>query len=179
MTAAARPETERRLHTEIDSVLGGRPATYADIPRLEFTGRVITETLRMYPPGWFFTRTVTTPTRLGKHALPDGATLLYSPYLIHHRGDLYDSPTMFNPDRWDPRHSPQPSRNTFIPFGAGPRTCIGDTFAMTEATLALAAIAARWHLDPLPGQNARPRLAGVLWPRQSRMRAVARKEHRA
>ncbi|HZB27607.1 MAG TPA: cytochrome P450 [Gemmatimonadales bacterium] len=94
------PEIERRLHAEVDAVLSGRPAVHADLPDLDLTGRIITETLRLRGPGWFFTRTVTADTHLGGHLLPVGTTIAYSPYLIHHRRDLYDAPETFDPDRW-------------------------------------------------------------------------------
>ncbi|MGI5374140.1 cytochrome P450 [Streptomyces sp. CA-251387] len=170
---ARHPEIEQRLHTEVDSVLCGAPATHADLPRLTLTARIITETLRLYPPGWILTRTVTADTRLGGHLLPAGTSLAYSPYLIHHRPDLYDQPETFDPDRWD-RDRPQPPRQALIPFGTGARKCIGDTFAMTQATLALATITARWRLEHLPGQKVRPALGAALRPRELRMRAMPR-----
>lgn len=168
------PDIEGRLHAEVDSVLAGRPAAYSDISALELTRNVISETLRLYPPGWFFTRTVTADTHLGEHVLPAGTIMGYSAYLIQHRGDLYDSPSGFNPDRWDASQATQPPRYAFIPFGEGARKCIGDTFGLTEATLALAAITATWHLEPLPRQDVRPPLSGVLLPRKLRMRTSRR-----
>ncbi|MGK5529747.1 cytochrome P450 [Streptomyces sp. URMC 129] len=170
---ARHPEIERRLHAEVDTVLDGGPATHADLPHLELAGRVITETLRLYPPGWFITRTVTAENPLGEHPLPAGTAVVYSPYLIHHRPDLYDDPEIFDPDRWDPKR-PQPPRHAVIPFAAGARKCIGDTFAITEATLALATITARWCLEHQPGHQSRPTAGTVLRPRELRMRATPR-----
>ncbi|MFF5491376.1 cytochrome P450 [Streptomyces virginiae] len=169
---AQHPEIEKRLHAEVDAVLGGRPATHADLPRLELTGRVITETLRLWPPAWFFTRTCTADTRLGRHTVPAGTTLLYSPYLLHRQADLYPDPDRFDPDRWT---TGQPRREAFIPFGAGPRKCIGDRFATIVSTLALATITTRWRLEPLPGTRVRPTVSGpALNPKGLRMRATAR-----
>jgi cytochrome P450 len=170
---ARHPRIEQRLHAEVDSVLDGAPATHTDLPRLELTRRIITETLRLYPPGWLFTRAVTADTRLGRHLLPTGTNIAYSPYLIHHRPDLYDQPDTFDPDRWDPQRT-QPPRHAFIPFATGARKCIGDTFAMIEATLALATITARWHLQHLPGHHVRPALGTVLRPRGLHMQATPR-----
>ncbi|MFE3776289.1 cytochrome P450 [Streptomyces sp. NPDC059122] len=171
---ARHPEIEQRLHTEVDTVLRGNPATYADLPRLELTGRIVTETLRLYPAAWFLTRSVTEDTRLGRHLLPAGTSLVYSPYLIHHRSDLYADPETFDPDRWDPER-PQPPRSAFIPFAIGARKCIGDTFATTEATLALADITARWSLKYLPGHDrTRPILGASLGTGELRMRATPR-----
>ncbi|WP_219470794.1 cytochrome P450 [Nonomuraea rhizosphaerae] len=170
---AGHPAIEQRLHAEVDAVLAGRPATHADLPRLELTGRVITETLRLYPPGWLITRTVTAGTRLGRHDLPAGATVAYSPYLIHRRDDLYDAPESFDPDRWGPGR-PQPPRQACLPFGGGARKCIGDTFAMAEATLALATIVGCWRLQSLDQRPVRPALSLVAHPHRLRMRTVSR-----
>ncbi|MEU7580743.1 cytochrome P450 [Streptomyces sp. NPDC041068] len=171
---ARHPGIERRLHAEVDAVLDGGRATHADLPRLELTHRIITETLRLRPPGWIFTRTVTADTRLGGHLLPAGSSVVYSPYLIHHRQDLYDDPEAFDPDRWDPKR-PQPPRHALLPFASGARKCIGDTFGMTEAVLALATITARWRLEHRPGhQRVRPALGLALRPRSLDMRAEPR-----
>ncbi|MGB6165619.1 MAG: cytochrome P450 [Pseudonocardiaceae bacterium] len=172
---AQHPEIEHRLHAEVDAVLAGAPASCEDLPKLELTGRVVTETLRIYPPVWMLTRTTTTNTHLGGHPIPAGSTLVYSTYLLHHRPDLYPDPDRFDPDRWTNGHTPQPPRNALIPFGGGARKCIGDTFAITEATLALATITTRWRLRPLPGHHVHPALSVSLRPRGLRMRATTRK----
>jgi len=163
-----------RLHTEADTVLAGHPATHADLPRLDLTHRVITETLRLWPPAWMFTRTVTADTRLGEHHLPAGTTIVYSPYLLHRHPGLYERPDRFDPDRWLPDRAQSIHRDAFIPFGGGARKCIGDTFALTEATLALATITTRWHLHPLPDQQVRPAPVATLRPKNLRLRARSR-----
>ncbi|GAB2532317.1 hypothetical protein GCM10027167_41530 [Nocardia heshunensis] len=108
------------------------------------------------------------------HSILTGTTIVYSPYLIHHRRDLYPDPDRFDSDRWTPERATAPARAALIPFAGGPRKCIGDTFAMTEATLALATIASRWRLKALPGNNVRTALATELRPRSLRLRAVTR-----
>ncbi|MFF4529084.1 cytochrome P450 [Streptomyces sp. NPDC001407] len=169
------PEIETRLHAEVDSVLDGRPATHADLPRLELTGRVLTETLRLWPPFAIFTRTCTADTRLGRYLVPAGTHIGCSPYLLHRQADLYPDPDRFDPDRWAPGHPHPPRREAFLAFGDGPRKCIGDRFGTNANTLALATIAARWHLQPLPDQRVRPVFSGpMLKPRGLRMRAIAR-----
>nr|WP_281278340.1 cytochrome P450 [Nocardia tenerifensis] len=167
------PEVVARLHTEVDSVLAGRPARHEDLARLPYTERVIAETLRLRPPAWLQTRAVSEDTELGGQPLPAGTTVIYSSYLIHHRPDLYPEPERFDPDRFDPALTPPP-RDAVLPFAAGARKCIGDTFAMTEAILALATIAARWDLHAVPGTDTRPTLAVVPQPRRLRMRVTAR-----
>ncbi|MEU6199526.1 cytochrome P450 [Streptomyces sp. NPDC047061] len=144
----AHPEAAERLWTEVDSVLGGRSADWTDIGSLPETRRVITEALRMYPPGWIFTRVTTAEVALGPHLLPAGTGLAYSPYLLHHDPGVFADPDRFDPDRWLPERAASVSKGAFVPFGGGVHKCIGDTFGMTEATLALATIAARWTLAP-------------------------------
>ena len=166
---AHNPAVLDRFHAEIDTVLGGRTPSWDDLPRLELTRRIIAETLRLYPSGGLFSRTVTTDTRLGGYPLPAGTSVLYSAYLIHHRPDVYPYPSVFDPDRW-PTAGGDRTRGTYLPFGAGARVCIGERFALTEAVLALAAIAARWHLDPVPGSKVRAPAIVVMRPSGLRMR---------
>ncbi|MFD9409380.1 cytochrome P450 [Streptomyces sp. NPDC059989] len=169
------PEIERRLHAEVDAVLDGRPATHADLPRLELTGRVVTETLRLWPPIWGATRVCTADTQLGRHPVPAGTTILYSPYLIQRRADLYPDPERFDPDRWTANAPQPPRREAFLPFGGGARKCIGDRFATASATLALATITNRWRLQPLPDLRVRPSIDGpALTPRGLKLRATTR-----
>ncbi|MGA5299688.1 cytochrome P450 [Nucisporomicrobium flavum] len=168
-----RPDLEDRLHREVDALSGDLPGP-GDLPSLDLTGRIVTETLRVYPPGWLFTRRTTAATRLGEHDIPAGTTVAFSPYLMHHRADLFDDPERFDPDRWDGTSAGPPARGVFIPFGAGARKCLGDTFAMTEATLALAAITRRWRLRPVPGRPVRRTVDTTLRPRGLRMRLEAR-----
>jgi pentalenene oxygenase len=170
---ASHPDIADRLHAEVDSVLPDGIATFDHLPRLELTRRVITETLRLYPPAWINTRIVTSDVELDGHHLPADTTVLLSPYLIHHRRDLFDHPETFDPDRWDPQR-PQPPRHAFIPFAAAARKCLGDTFALTEATLALATVTAHWQLRALPGQRVSAAAQATLRPRGIHMRATTR-----
>lgn len=165
----AHPDIAERQWAEVDSVLAGRPARYDDLPRLPITSRVITETMRLRPPVWFVTRTVGEDTELGGHTLAAGTTVLYSAFTIQHRGDLYPDPERFDPDRWS-ASGRSPARGGFLAFAGGARKCIGEDFAMTEMTLALAAITARWRLHALPGTDSRPALSATLQPRRLRMR---------
>ncbi len=101
-------------------------------------------------------------------------TIVYSPYVIHRRRDLYEHPDRFDPDRWDHERRPQPPRHAFLPFGGGARKCIAEDFAMTHATIALATITARWRLTPTPGCRIRPSLAITLAPNGLRMQVTQR-----
>ncbi|WP_232666421.1 cytochrome P450 [Pseudonocardia sp. TRM90224] len=165
---ARHPEVQEQLQAEVDAVLGGRNPTTDDVPRLGLIGRTITESLRMYPPAaLFFTREVTAPVRLGEHDLPAGATVAYSSYLIHHRADLYPDPHRFDLDRTYPRQG-------FVPFAAGARKCIGDNYAMAEATIALAAILSRGQVETVPGEEVVPAHAISLRPRHLFLRFTER-----
>jgi cytochrome P450 len=169
------PDIQARLHTEVDTVLNGRIAEYHDIPKLELTGRIITETLRLYPPAWMVTRLTTTDTELAGQHLPAGTIVVFSPYVVHHRADLYPDPDRFDPDRWRNGNTHLLPRGAFTPFAGGARKCIADVFAMAETTLALASIATRWQLDPLPRARVRPAPRFVLAPRSFRMRLRQRR----
>jgi pentalenene oxygenase len=168
---ATHPDVQRRLQAEVDSVVTGTTAAYDDLPRLELTQRILTETLRLYPGGWLVTRTATGDERIGRHRVPAGTTVAYSPYLLHHRPDLYPDPERFDPDRWT---DPPASRGAYVPFGLGARKCIGDTFGLTEAALALATIAARWHLEPAGDAPVGTEVNFVLRPRGLKIRVTAR-----
>lgn len=171
---ASDPGLQRRLREEIDGVLGGRSADYADLARLPLTLNVLTETLRTRSPAWLITRTVTTDTVLGKNLLPAGSTLAYSPFLIHHRPDLHPDPERFDPDRWSATDRGLADRHATIPFGGGARTCIGDHYGTTQASLVLAAVIAKWELHTMPGTRAEPVLRATLQPRSLRLRVTRR-----
>jgi pentalenene oxygenase len=167
------PDIADRLHAEVDTVLAGRPAEHADLPRLELTRRVILETLRIRPPIWFTTRTLPEDAELAGHPLPAGTSIVLSAYVIHHRPDLYPDPERFDPDRWRTPADRTP-RSAFIPFSSGARKCIGDDYALNQAVITLATIAARWRLRALPGQDLRIALSAALRPRELRTRAIPR-----
>ncbi len=170
---ARNPEVEHRLHAEVDAVVTDRTARYTDLHRLILTERVITEALRVYSPAWLSMRVVTGTTTLGGYTLPAGTTVAYSPYLIHHRADVFARPESFDPDRWG-RDTAHPALEHFIPFGGGARKCIGDRFGMTEATLALATIASRWRLRLSTAQEVTPATGLLLRPRHLLMTANSR-----
>ncbi len=171
---AQHPEIKERFYAEVDTVLGGAPATLDELPTLQLTDAIVTETLRLCPPAWMLTRTTTEDARLGPHAIPAGATIVYSPYIIHHRPDIYPDPERFDPDRWTGQPASRPPRGAFIPFSAGARKCIGEAFAAQEITTVLATIATRWHLEPILGQQVRASFEATLRPRGLYLRVSAR-----
>ncbi|MFF7977393.1 cytochrome P450 [Streptomyces sp. NPDC007905] len=151
------PEAEQKLQSDVDGVLGGRlmPA-FRDLPALDYARRIVTEALRLYPPAWILTRTTTIETELAGRPLAPGTTVLFSPYVLGRDPRVFPDPECFDPDRWLPGRASAVQRSAMVPFSAGSRKCIGDSFGMAEATLALAAISARWKLRPVPGTTIRP-----------------------
>lgn len=173
---AQHPEAERRLHKEVDTVLAGRSPGPDDVPRLVHTRSVVTETLRHSPPGWLFTRITTRETKLAGHRIPRGATVLYSPYLLHRDPASFADADRFLPDRWLPEQADAAPAGAFLPFAAGSRACMGNVFAMTEATVALATIAGRWRLRHPSEPVEQPRPAVTLGPRSLMMTCEARSD---
>ncbi|MGW0733084.1 cytochrome P450 [Streptomyces sp. NPDC002851] len=162
------PEAEHRLHAEADALPSVR---WEHLGRLPHTTRVLTEALRLYPPAWLMPRSTTTTVRLGSAELPRATTVLFCGAAVHRHPDVYPHPHTFDPDRWLPHRAQSLPRGAFVPFGAGPRTCIGDHYGMAEATLALATIARRWTLRIHPRSDPRPTALGtVLTPRRLLLR---------
>lgn len=149
---ARHPDIEEQLHAEIDAALpGGRLPSFDDLPKLDFTWRVLNETLRMYPPAWLLTRTTTRSTDLGGQRIEPGTIVMYSPYALGHNPAIFSDPETYDPDRWLPERAAGIPRGAMVPFSAGNRKCIGDVFGQAETTLTLATIAARWKLRHVPG----------------------------
>lgn len=140
------PEAEAKLHAELDAVLGGRTPTAADVPGLPYTRQVIEEAMRLYPPA---------PAVTGRRAAADdeicgvkvraGDRILISTWVLHRHRTLWEEPERFDPDRFAPERSEGRPRFAFIPFGGGPRVCIGASLAMTEAVIVLATLAQRFR----------------------------------
>ncbi|MEU8955625.1 cytochrome P450 [Streptomyces sp. NPDC048518] len=158
---------ERRLRKELKVVLQGDNAAPQNLSELTFARQVIVESLRLYPPVWLTTRTVTHPTRLADTAIPAGATIGISPLSMHYSAKNFDQPSRFNPDRWSNEKSAGSLRAAYIPFGGGARKCIGDTFGIMETTLLLASLVQKWKFRPTAESDASPRaLESMLRPRR-------------
>jgi cytochrome P450 len=157
-------DIQQRARTQIREVLGERDLTVDDIERLDYLRRLVTETLRLYPPAWMLSRRAISEVTLGDHVLPAGASILFSPYALHRDPEIYADPEVFDPDRWLPERAKSIPRPAFIPFGAGGRQCLGEGFAWTEATVVLAVILQRWWVRPVPGQIIRKVALATLVP---------------
>lgn len=153
---ARNPGVEAALHAELDRVLAGRAPTLGDLPRLPYTEQVIKETMRLYPPAWGVSREAAEAVRLREVVLPQGATVGLNLYTTHHDPRWFPEPERFDPERFSPEREALIPRYAYLPFGAGPRVCIGNSFALMEARLLLAAIAQRFALRLAPGQIVQP-----------------------
>ncbi|MCC3768469.1 cytochrome P450 [Streptomyces sp. UNOC14_S4] len=168
------PEAERRVTAEIDAVLCGRSPTVEDLSRLPYLTRVFTEALRLYPTVPLLSRVATTEVTLGGRTLPAGTEFFLSPYCLHRDPEVFPEPERFDPDRWLPERVGPEQRRGFLPWGAGARKCIGDTFSLTEASLALATILRDWRLRPDPASRVTPTVRFSLHPSGLRMTAHRR-----
>jgi cytochrome P450 len=167
------PEVQRRFHAEIDQVLAGRLVTFDDIPKLEYTKRIISEVLRKYPLLILMRRARTDVDLGGVHIRP-GTEVAFSQYALHHDPHLYPDPARFDPDRWLPDRAARLPKGAFIPFGAGLHHCPGYFFAETETAIVAATVAARWQLVPVAGKPVHPRLAPTTHPNQLPMITMPR-----
>jgi cytochrome P450 len=174
MLLAQHPEAEARLAEELDSALGGRLSSPADVPALRFTEAVIYETLRLYPPAYATGREPIRRTDVRGHPLrPPLDVVFVSPYVSGRDPRYFEAPDSFRPERWLDGLAKRLPRGVFFPFGMGPRMCIGSSFAMLEATLLLATIAQRRRFRLVDGQDLRPRPAITLRPRAGLRMVVA------
>jgi cytochrome P450 len=159
------PDIAHRLRQETEEVLAGRSPTFEDLPRLEFTERVLSEAMRLYPPAWCLERAAAEDDEVGGYAIPAGTTIAVCPYVLHRNPSYWENPETFDPDRFLPERSTARSRFAYLPFGDGPRICIGKGFAMMEAKIVLAMIAGAFQLEPAgtraveldPGITLRPK----------------------
>ncbi|NUP18447.1 MAG: cytochrome P450 [Streptomyces sp.] len=161
---ARHPDIEQRVHQEIDAVLDGRPVQAEDLTSLEYTRRVVKETLRLHPAPWMLGRRTLVPVRLGTAELPAGTELAYCTYALHRNPAIHPDPLRFDPDRWLPGRAKTLARCADVPFGAGVRKCIGDALTMNQLLTAVATIAAQWQLRTAPGHRYRPHGRIVISP---------------
>ena len=149
---AQHPEIEAKLLDELNTVLGGRKPTMADIPLLKYTSMIIKEAMRIYAPAWLLTgREPIEDVEIGGYKIKKGSLVYISPYILHHDPRFFDDPETFRPERFVDEKAI--SRFAYIPFGTGPRVCIGQSLALTEAAVILATVIQRFHVALVPDQD--------------------------
>jgi len=160
------PRAEAILQAEVDEVLGERlTPSFEDLERIPYARMVAEEALRLYPPAYVFSRRSAGEDRLGPFRMPANAHIVISPYALHRRADYWPEPEAFWPERFAPGARTDRPKLAYLPFGGGPRICIGNSFAMMEHAIVLATAARHWRLESIPGVEVRTEPRITLRPR--------------
>jgi len=162
---SSRPDCVEKLRKEFDSVLGGAPLTYSDVPKFEFATQVIQETLRLYPPFWMVDRMAVADDQAGDVAIPAGSTVIVFVYGAHHASRYWPNPESFDSGRFTKANEKLQPPFTYLPFGGGPRGCIGGNYAMLQILMILGALLKKYDLHLTPGQTIEPRPMVILRPK--------------
>jgi cytochrome P450 len=153
---ASHPEAEALAVEEWHKVLCGRNPTAADLPRLRYTEMVVHEAMRLYPPAFAFGREAQEECEVGEYEVPRGMTLIVCTWVLHRDPRWWDDPDSFRPERWANGHPAKTPKYAYVPFGGGPRLCIGRDFGMMEAVLVLATLGQRYRFTVVPGHSVVP-----------------------
>ncbi len=165
------PEVERLMLEEIQSVLGDRTPVLEDMPKLVYTRRVIQESMRLYPPIWIIERRAIEADEIGGFHIPKGSAVVIAPYALHRHPAFWSRPEEFDPSRFEER---PPA--AYLPFGAGPRFCIGNEFAMLEAQLISVMVLQKFHLRMVPGHPVEPQPDITLRAKHGMMMTLHRRQ---
>ena len=178
---STRPDCLERVRQEFDSVLGDAPMSYAHVPRLEFTTQVIQEALRLYPPFWMVDRMAVADDRAGDLDIPRGSTVIVWVYGVHHAPRHWQDPERFDPERFTKANEKLQTPFTYLPFGAGPRGCIGGNYAMLQILMILSSLLRKYDFQLTPGQTIEARPMVILRPkhgiRMTFTQAMSRDRH--
>ncbi len=161
---SSRPDCVERIRQEFDSVLGERPLTFSDVPKFEFTTRVILEALRLYPPFWMVDRMALADDRAGDFDIPRGSTVVVFIYGVHHAPQYWENPESFDPERFTKVREKLQTPFTHLPFGAGPRGCIGGNYAILQILMILSVLLRKYDFCLVPGQTIEARPMVILRP---------------
>jgi cytochrome P450 len=162
---SSRPDCLERLRQEFHSVLGEAPLTYGDVSKFEFGTQVILEALRLYPPFWMVDRMAVADDRVGDLAIRRGSMVIVFIHGAHHAPRYWPDPESFNPERFDKANEKLHTPFTHLPFGAGPRGCIGGNYAVLQILMILSELLRRYDLQLVPGQTIEPRPMVILRPK--------------
>ncbi|WP_421702646.1 cytochrome P450 [Aliiroseovarius sp.] len=156
------PAVQTRARAQARDVLGDRCATMEHVPALPYIRQIIDEAMRLYPPAALLTRTALAPDQLRDREIRVGDTVMLPIYALHRNRELWEDPDRFDPDRFEDRRAIPPFQ--YLPFGTGPRVCIGMSFAMQEAVIILSTLLARYRFEAIPGRDPRPEMVLSLRP---------------
>jgi cytochrome P450 len=159
------PAEEALFHAELDRVLNGQPPRFEDLARLRYTRMVLEESMRLYPPAHTISRQALEADVVEGRAVRKGSMITIVPWVLHRHRGLWDRSDVFDPERFAPERASARPRFAYIPFGGGPRICIGASFAMTEALIILAMLGQRYRLRLVPGHPVEPIGLITLRPR--------------
>jgi cytochrome P450 len=162
---SSRPDCLERLRQEFDSVLGGAPLGYSDVPKFEFAAQVIQEALRLYPPFWMVDRMALSDDRVGDLAIPRGSTVVVFIYGVHHSPQYWPNPESFDPERFSKANEKLRTPFTHLPFGAGPRGCIGGNYATLQILMILSVLLRKYDFQLASGQAIEARPMVILRPK--------------
>ncbi len=168
-------DVRRRVEEEVDRVLGGRLPTSDDVPKLAYTKLVVQESMRLFPPVWGIARLTAKDEQLGDLFIPARSPVLLVQYVTHRHADFWDNPEGFDPERFHPSQVERRHPYAYFPFGAGPRTCIGNHFALLEAVLIVATVASNWRLNLVPGAPVIPQPRVTLRPKGGLLMTIQRR----
>lgn len=162
---SSRPDCLERVREEFDAVLADRPLHHSDVTRFPFATQVIQEGLRLYPPFWMVDRVAMEDDRVGDMYIPKGSTVIVFVYGAHHAANRWQDPESFEPERFAKEHEKARTPFTYLPFGAGPRGCIGGNYAMLQILMVLSEILRRYEFSLTPGQKIEARPMVILRPK--------------
>ncbi len=161
---SSRPDCVDRIRDEFDSVLGERPLSFSDVSKFEFTTQVIMEALRLYPPFWMVDRMALADDRAGDVTIPRGSTVVVFIYGVHHSPQYWENPESFEPERFSKAKEKLHTPFAHLPFGAGPRGCIGGNYAMLQILMILSVLLRKYDFSLVPGQTIEARPMVILRP---------------
>ena len=172
---AGAPEVEARVVAEVAAVTGGEPLLAEHVGRLSYTRQVFAEAMRLFPPAPIIARAVVRPFTLGRYTVPAGAALYVPVYALHRQARLWDEPLAFDPDRFSAEAVRERHRYAYLPFGAGPRVCIGSAFALMEAAAVHGVVLPAVRVRGVEGGAPVPRMRITLRPTRPLRMSVARR----
>ncbi len=162
---STRPEHLLRVREEFNAVLGDAPLSHADVMKFPFTTQIIQEALRLYPPFWMIDRMAVEEDRVGDVVIPAGSMVIVYVYGAHHARHAWGDPEQFRPERFVKENEKQRTPFTYMPFGGGPRVCIGNQYAMLQILMILSMILRRYDFELSPGQEIEERAMVILRPK--------------